>query len=175
MSVQASGSATATYVCTFASNPGSGTNTGSATWDKTAASTPDGSAAGTATYAFGDPTTIVDGSVTVTDTLGGSLGSVSYTDASPKTFTYSHVVTGTAGTCVTQDNTATFTTNTTHTTGSDSKTVQLCVGADLTVAKTASPSYTRTYNWRIAKSVDKTGLEGLYKRAGIEIKMPGGG
>ena len=26
-----------------------------------------------------------------------------------------------------------------------------------------------------AKSVDKTGLEGLYKRAGIEIKMPGGG
>jgi hypothetical protein len=39
-------------------------------------------------------------------------------------------------------NTATFTTNTTGTTGAASQSVQVCVGKDLTVSKTATPSYT---------------------------------
>src|SRR5262249_9580316 len=53
---------------------------------------------------------------------------------------------------------ATFTTNTTGATGSDSKTVKICVGAGLIVSKTANPSFTRTYNWSVNKSVDKTSV-----------------
>jgi len=102
----------------------------------------------------------VDGSVSVTDTLGGTLGTVSYTDASPKDLTYSHTFSGDpAGTCTTHDNTATFTTIDTGTRGSASQSVQVCVGADLTVSKDASPSFTRTYKWGIGKSVDKTLIE----------------
>src|SRR5438034_11027037 len=37
----------------------------------------------------------------------------------------------------------------------------LCVGADLTVGKTATPSFTRTYNWHLSKNVDKTLVEQL--------------
>ena len=48
--------------------------------------------------------TNVDDCVDVTDTLGGTLGSVCSTDASPTSFNYSHDVTGTPGTCVTVEN-----------------------------------------------------------------------
>ncbi len=115
--------------------------------------------AGSANFTFsniGFDATLVDDSVTVTDSQGGTLGTVSQSDPSPTTFTYSKSFSGTAGTCTSYDNTATFTTNTTGTTGSASKTVTLCVGADLTVSKTAVPAFTRTYNWSIDKSVDKT-------------------
>src|SRR5262249_17767629 len=135
------------------------TNTATATWDKTAASTPDGSASGSASGAFGSPTTIVDGSVSVTDSLGGPLGTLSYTDPSPTEFKYSKTFTDPAGTCTTHNNTATFTTNTTGTTGSARQTVKDCQGADLTVSKDATPSFTRTYHWMIDKSVDKTRIE----------------
>ncbi|MGE5377295.1 MAG: hypothetical protein ACM3XO_19740, partial [Bacteroidota bacterium] len=132
-------------------------NTATATWDKAASFTPNGSASGSANVAFTTPTTIVDGSVTVTDTLGGNLGTVSYTDPSPKSFTYSKDFKGDpAGTCTNHNNTATFTTNTSGTTGSASKSVKVCVGKDLTVSKTATPAFTRTYLWNISKSVDKT-------------------
>jgi hypothetical protein len=150
------------YSCTYSSapNPGSGTNTATANWDKTAASTPDGSAQGTASFDFGSVSpTLVDASVSVTDTLGGTLGMVKSTDPSPTTFTYTHKVTGTPGTCVSQGNTATFTTNTTGTTGSSSQSVQLCTPEDLIVTKDANPSFTRTYNWSISKTVDKTLVE----------------
>ncbi len=160
--IAASSKVTLDYSCTYSSapNPSSGTNTATASWDKTAASTPDDSAQGAAPFDFSSVNPkLVDDSVTVTDTLGGSLGTVSSTDPSPTTFTYSHTVTGTPGTCVTQDNTATFTTNTTKTTGSDSKSVQLCTPVDLKVKKDATPSFTRIYNWSISKSVDKTLVE----------------
>jgi hypothetical protein len=101
----------------------------------------------------------VDDCVDVTDTLGGSLGTACSTDPSPTDYTYSHDVQGTSGTCVNQDNTATFTTNTTGTTGSDNKEVQYCLPADLTVAKTAAPAFTRTYGWSIKKTVDKTNVD----------------
>jgi hypothetical protein len=61
-----------------------------------------------------------------------------------------------SGTCTKYDNTATFTTDDTQTTGSASKTVTVCVGADLQVRKTASPSFKRTYNWSISKSASPT-------------------
>jgi hypothetical protein len=156
--IAAGDSATFGYSCSYASapNPAAFTNTATATWDKTAASTPDGSADGTATGAFGDPTTIVDGSVDVTDSVAGDLGTVSYTDPSPKTFTYDGAVSGPAGTCTPNKNTATFTTSDTQTTGSDSATVTDCQGADLTVKKDATPAFTRTYTWGISKSADPT-------------------
>jgi hypothetical protein len=149
------------YSCAFTSNPGSGTNTASATWPDIGS--PKTSADGTATYDFGsvDPT-IVDGSVDVTDSVAGDLGMVSYQDPSPRTFNYSGPVSGDAGKCTDNVNTVTFTTNTTGATHTAGATVSDCQGADLTVTKTATPSFTRTYNWEISKSVDKT----LFKQVG---------
>src|SRR5260370_25363239 len=91
VSVPAGGSASLPYTCTYASapNPSSGTNTATAAWNKSAFFTPDGSAQGTALFAFTAPTTVVDGCVAVSDNLFGALGTVCSTDPSPKTFTYS--------------------------------------------------------------------------------------
>jgi hypothetical protein len=146
------------YSCTFGSNPGAGTNTGTATWDKTAAHTPSASASGTADYTFGNPTTLVDDTVTVSDSLYGTLGTVSVgTDPNPKEFTYQLQFKGDPpGTCTNHNNTATFTTNTNGATGSAGQTVTVCVGADLVVTKVATPSFDRKYKWTIGKSVDKT-------------------
>ena len=150
VTVPANGQVVVSYVCTYASLPAPGTNTATATWGV------GGSSEGTVAVDF-STTVPSDASVTVIDTLvTGSLGTVTYTDASPKAFTYPITVPGTAGTCVTRDNTATFTTNTSATSGSASKTVKLCVGKDLTVAKDATPTFTRTYTWAISKDVDKT-------------------
>jgi len=136
------------YICTYSSLPVSGTNTATAAWNSG-----NSSAIGTASINFaGAPFKAVDGSVTVTDTYGGTLGTVSYTDPSPTTYTYPHTFTDPAGTCTSHTNTATFTTNTTGSTGTDSKTVADCQGADLTVSKTA----TATYNSKISKAVDNT-------------------
>jgi hypothetical protein len=75
-------------------------------------------------------------------------------------FSYSKTFTGDpAGTCTSHDNTATFTTNDTGATGPASRPVRVCVGADLTVSKTATASFDRTYTWRIDKSVDRTRVE----------------
>jgi hypothetical protein len=161
--IPANGHADFPYSCTFSSNSGSGTNTATATWNKTAYGTPHGSATGTHDYTFGDPTTIVDGTVSVSDPLSGGtgiLGTANYTQANPITFTYSKTFSGDpAGTCTTHDNTATFTTSDTGTTGTASQQVKVCVGADLTVKKEATPSFTRTYTWSITKSVDKSLFE----------------
>jgi hypothetical protein len=117
------------YTCTYAMapSPSSFTNTATASWDHQAASTPDGSSAGEAMGSFTTPT-ITDGSASVTDTLGGPLGTVSYTDPSPKKFEYTHTFSSDpAGTCTSHENTATFTTGTTGTKGSASQTVKVCV------------------------------------------------
>ncbi|MEI7770555.1 MAG: hypothetical protein WCI67_11225 [Chloroflexales bacterium] len=115
-------------------------------------------AAGSASFTFSNISfaeNTIDGSVNVTDSYAGDLGTVLVGDANPKSFTYARLVTGTPGKCTTVDNTATFTTNTSGATGSNSKTVELCVGADLQVSKTATPSFTRTYTWDISKAADK--------------------
>ena len=155
VTLAASAQMTFPYSCSFASG-GSGTNTATASWDKVAYATPGGSASGTAGFSFATPTTIVNGSASITDTLGGSLGIVSHDDPSPKSFTYAHSFAGVGGTCTSYDNTATFVTSTDGATGSSSQTVEVCVGLDPTVSKTATPSFTRTYRWDIAKAVDQT-------------------
>jgi hypothetical protein len=111
---------------------------------------------GTAAVTFGSPSSVVDECVNVTDTYAGTLGTACVGDANPKSFTYSRTVSGVAGTCTDYDNTATFTTNDTATTGSDDQTVTVCVGKDLTVTKNATPTFTRTYDWDITKDVDAT-------------------
>jgi hypothetical protein len=124
--------------------------------------TPDAGATASSPFTFdnasaGNPT-LTDGSATLSDPLAQNANpALPGTVSSTTTFTYSHTFTGDqSGTCTTHDNTATFTTNTTGTTGSASQSVKVCVGADLAVSKTATPSFTRTYNWSLAKSVDKT-------------------
>ncbi len=142
------------YTCTYTSLPGAGTNTATAT------TSDGGTVTGTATVDFTNAQ--VDGSVTVTDPLDpSSPRSFSYADTSPITYGYAHMFTGDlAGTCTSHKNTATFTaTGDASTTGSASQTVKQCVGADLTVSKTASTAFKRTFNWNISKSVDKTKVD----------------
>jgi hypothetical protein len=161
VTVPGDGSKVLDYTCSYSSAPASAvTDTATAAWDNAANNTPDGSATGTATADFATVTpTITDGSVSVTDTLGSSLGTVSYTGTSPKTFTYPITFSDPAGTCTTHGNTATFTTDDSGATGSASQSVKVCVGADLTVKKDATPSFTRTYNWKIVKSVNPAVLD----------------
>jgi hypothetical protein len=105
---------------------------------------------------FSSPTTVTDNCVTATDTLGGTLG----TPCATTTYSYSHTFTGDpAGTCTSHDNTAMLTTSDSKSTGSASQSVTVCVGEDLTVSKTATPLFTRTYNWSLTKTVDKTLVE----------------
>jgi hypothetical protein len=106
---------------------------------------------GTADVTFGSPTTEVNASVDVTDTQEGSLGSTSDTH----TFTYSHQfdcssVSYTDGKgSYKYDNTAEITQ-----TGQQSSASVSVDCYKLDVAKDASTSSTRTYNWTISKSVD---------------------
>jgi hypothetical protein len=106
-----------TYKCTYASAPSplAGTNTASATWDKAAAFTPNGTASGTAGANFTNaaPTSTVNKTITVTDTLNGvttTLGTCTATDppAAPAScpFTYSRTFTPPGSGCVTITNTA---------------------------------------------------------------------
>jgi LPXTG-motif cell wall-anchored protein len=159
VTVPANDSASLAYTCTWSSapSPASGLNTATATWDAAAFFTAHGSAQGTATADFDAATpSVTDGSVDVVDSVVGSLGTVTASDPSPKTFTYQVTRPGVAGACTTYPNTATFTTDDSDTTGSDSASVEVCVGSDLTAAMTAAGSFDRTDLWAIAKDVDKT-------------------
>jgi len=150
VTVQAQSEVDLPYTCTYTNLPFTGTNTATAAWDSR-------SVFGTASIDFtGAPFTAVDGKVTVKDTLGGNLGTVSSTDPSPTNFTYSQTFADPPGTCTSHGNTATFTTNTTGTTGSASQTVKDCQGADLQVSKTVNPP---SFSSSITKSVDKTKVE----------------
>ena len=179
VTVPAGGSVEVSYTCTYASAPTGSTginsggsitnmppsgpvNTATATWDATAFFTPGGSASGTANFAFTTPTSTENKTIYITDTYSGDLGTLTATDGEPYasgTFTYSREVAGVPGTCKTFDNTAAIV----DTNESASQTVTLCVGADLTVSKTAVPSFTRTYDWDPlpTKEVDKTQVNQL--------------
>jgi len=83
----------------------------------------------TADFTFQDVTfsgTDTDECVSVSDSYAGSLGTTCVGDVNPKTFTYSRTVPVPVDQCVTYDNTATFTTNDTATTGSASASVKVC-------------------------------------------------
>ena len=149
------------YTCTLGALPtGVVNNTTTVTWaDQTLS---DGQFLAGGTHDFTVPNvpffgTVADGTVTVSDPAGGgTLGTVSNADPSPTYFHYSHEVTGTPGTCVNFDNTASFVTNTSGTTGSSNQRVTLCEGVDLQAGVTASTHFTRTYHWDIHKAVDRT-------------------
>lgn len=130
-------------------------------------------AIGSAGYAFTTPTTVTDDSVTVSDNrvdLNGAAAGTSVTVDSTQTLVYSwtpSTANQAAGTCDDYTNTASYATGTTNEpndTGSDSETVTVCKGADLTVSKNADPKLTRTYPWEITKTVDDgdqyTGADG---------------
>jgi hypothetical protein len=98
------------YDCTFSSNPGSGTNTATVSWDPILSDgsvTPDSSFPATATFSFGNPTTVIHNCVDATDSYAGALGTVCVGDSNPKTFNYSRIV-NVPHDCVTVNNTATF-------------------------------------------------------------------
>src|SRR2546428_2147696 len=140
--IPASGSASLAYSCSYSAlfASSSQTNTASITWAHQTLSNAKlllaGGASGTAAIAWDGPTTVVDGSVSVSDPLDPSSPR---TFSSTGSFSYSHTYTGDlAGTCANHKNTATVTANTTSTTRSASGTLQGFVGADLTVTKTAA-------------------------------------
>lgn len=129
------------YQCTYASAPSPAAGTETATARNT--SNPEVQYAGTATYDFSKATAIPNDSVNVTDTLAGTLGTVSFTDSNPKTFSYPHSFTGDpAGTCTSHGNTATVTADTTGATSSASQSVKVCVSNPNPTSITATPNPT---------------------------------
>lgn len=120
-----------------------------------------GSSTVAAPIAWTDPTTVVDGTASVDDSMAGMLGTASA--GRPTTFAYALQLAGSPGTCTAYDNTATLTSGTTAATSSASASTTVCVGRNLALTAGATPSFTRTYGWTIAKSVDKT-----------EVKQAGG-
>ena len=81
------------------------------------------------------------------------------------TYTYHVSYPVTAGTCTEYDNTASVSDDATSGDNSSSAAATVCGGADLTVSKIATPAFRRTYNWTIAKAVDKT----LVNQAGVNV------
>jgi hypothetical protein len=104
---------------------------------------------GTAAVTFGAPTTVVNGTVDVTDTNGQSWNDV--TDDASFTYDETFECPDDAGPHL---NTATIT----QTGQSDSATVTVTC-YDLDVTKTAVESFSRDFDWTIEKSVDPTSLD----------------
>ncbi len=162
MTVPANGNVVLDYSCTYAAapSPATGTNTASATWDKAAYYTPNGTAIGTAGVDFTAATpaetnkviTVVDDKTDPNNPV--TLGTWNWADGE-HSFTYALDKTGVGGACTDYTNTAKIK----ETGQSDSQKVTVCVGKDLTVSKTATASKSRTYNWLIDKSVDDTRIE----------------
>jgi uncharacterized repeat protein (TIGR01451 family) len=136
--------------CTYSADLPDGanrTNTATATLQNSPSGTTDFS--GTADVTFGDPTTVVNASVNVTDTVEGDLGTFSDTDSVSYTRTFE---------CDADegdhDNTAEIVE--TGQTASASVTVN-CY--EISVTKDAETEFTRTWTWDIDKTSDVTALE----------------
>ncbi|MBM7518245.1 sortase domain-containing protein [Nocardioides nitrophenolicus] len=169
------GPTTLGYTCSYAAAPASlqGTNTATLTWSRAAypqqqsdvndpANAPQGSAVATKDYTF-QRTSRTDESVTVTDSRQGALGTLAWDDvwALPghqRVFDYQLELAGTPGTCTSYDNTATLTETDSGTPRTDSASVAVCVGLDLSITKTVAVAYERTYNW----DVEKTGPASVF-------------
>lgn len=164
LTIPANGSVVRSYTCSYGALPAAGINTATA----------DGlqGSSGTAAVDFAFAVVVpVDGSVNITDSLGGSLGRVSVDDANPTIITYPVTFNDQAGTCTTHPNTATIT----ETGQSAHQSVEVCVGADLAVSKTAVPSFTRTYNWKIGKTVDTNRIAQAGLSAAFNYTVTAGG
>ena len=118
------------YSCDLTGLPqGELDNTATVTWSQQFLDNGASLDAGSADFTFSNiafAETTVDDCVAVSDTFGGSLGTACVGDANPTTYTYARTVSVPQWNCVTYDNTASFTTNTTGTTGSASQTVKVC-------------------------------------------------
>jgi hypothetical protein len=117
------------YTCSLSALPqGELDNTVTVTWPDQDLTTGAALTGGTADFTFSNISFTenkIDETVSVSDTFGGTLGTVTVGDANPKSFTYSRTIAVGAG-CTSYDNTATFTTNDTGATGSASQTVTVC-------------------------------------------------
>jgi hypothetical protein len=161
--VAAGGSLNCTYTTTpqSSASPFGSLNTATATqqlynFDEDGVASLDGTKnyQGTAPIDFsGALMTEVDEQVTVSDTYAGS--NVTGTATGDKTFNYSRTFTCDANEGK-HDNTASFVTNDTATTGSDDASVTVNCH-DLSINKTVDESYTRTFTWNIDKQVDNPG------------------
>jgi len=150
------------YSCTFAAKPMyTGTNTATATWDAAMYHTPNGSAEGTAAVTF-NMTGETNRTITVVDDKTDPMNPVELGEADyyvgPFEFTYSLSKSGVAGKCTTYTNTAMIEELPSEW---DEQDVEVCVGLDLTVTKTAAGTYDRSYLWDIMKDVDKTYVEAM--------------
>jgi hypothetical protein len=127
------------YECNLDSLPqGQLDNTATVTWAEQTVGD-ETLAGGSESFTFSDISfsqTNVDDNVSVSDTFAGPLGTVSQSDSSPKSFTYSRTVPIPAHGCATYDNTATFTADDSGATGSSSQSVQACRVAPRTGALT---------------------------------------
>jgi hypothetical protein len=154
--IAAGGNTTFSYTCSDSNSSLPESNTAWVAWSSGGVS--DTTPSNTASITWNQ--TLVDDSVTVTDTLGGVLGTCSaITDPTGCTFTYTETFKGTPDTCTNYPNTAMFTTDTTQTTGTASANVKVCVGENLTMNKTATAIFSRTYTWSIFKTVHYSQLE----------------
>jgi len=160
LTVPAEGTLVVDYTCTpSATADTSGTNTATATWDKSKLLGTSGAAAGTKDFDFADAvvTDLNAKTVTITDQFTNPagpavvLGQHTWTgEGESQSWTYDRELQGTVGACTEVDNTATIV----ETEQSDDATVELCGYQDLTVAKTATGSFDRDYDWSITKEVN---------------------
>ena len=140
-----------TLTCTYSqalSDASSRTNTATVT----STGIPGGS--GSANIVFGAPTNQIDECVDVTDSLQGTLGQVCVGDSLPYSFTYSRNIVGTTCGSSTVDNTASFLTNDTAATGSDSWTVNVTVNCVL--GCTLTQGYWKTHSQQGPAPYDDT-------------------
>jgi len=171
VSVPADSSPDYPYVCTFAGTPTddqlSDTNSATVAWDKSdypqneADQTADGdyTTPATAPYAFGEETTAVDETVTVTDDHHVFPGGFQVTWTGEGNVTTSDVYTipfeAVPGDCsLVITNTATLTGDNDVVLDTDSASGQVCVPLGLGVSDTAVGDFTRTFNWSIEKFID---------------------
>ena len=141
-------SAGASAVCTYSASLGSktdGTNTATITSNTTGV----GGASASANYAFGNPTTTVGyPTVTVTDSLGGALGTAS----GDQTFEYP------INFSCDEDEGVNPNTATILETGQTANASVTVTCYELVVTKDADTSLTRTWNWTINKVGDESQL-----------------
>ena len=109
--VPASGNLKVTYTCSYPAAPdwAAGKNTASVTWNGDQAATPSSWASGWADFAFVVPTTVINQTVTITDTMVGLLGTLTASDMIPYTtgqYLYSKTVSVPEWGCSAYDNTA---------------------------------------------------------------------
>lgn len=137
------------YHCAFASAPSAGTVKVAGSIDNrqvVAASAPFNFESAVAN--------LVDEEVSISDPMATPSSWVVSADmASPSVTAYSVALNGAAGTCSTMTNTASMRTNDTQAVGSASKTVQLCVGANVLISQTAATSFETGITKRVDRAV----------------------